>query len=256
MNATTFVVLGIAALLTSALSAVLGMAGGVLLLSIMLSFMSHGEAIPTHAAVQMFSNGTRVLVFIRDVDRRAFVQFIAGVIPGGAIGFIVLWTMGEPRASEPYLKAFVGLYVLAATWMPRPHRRQPAAHRWWWVPAGGVLAGAAALTVGAVGPLIAPVFLRADFTKERLIATKACCQLATHVVKIPTFLLLRDLPVTRLGLLALVMIVMVIPGTILGKRVLGHIPEHLFQIMFRMALTIAGLKVLFVDGLKAILFPS
>ena len=244
------VLLALAAFLTSIVSAILGMAGGVMLLAVMLVFLSHSEAIPTHATVQIASNGTRLLAFIRNVDREAFARFAIGVVPGGAIGLWLLWALGEPDESEPYLKALIGAYILAATFIGKPPGGQKIPGKWWDFPLMGLAAGSAALTVGAVGPLIAPLFARRDFVKERLIATKAICQLSTHVMKIPAFLVLRDLNVSQLGLLAAVMVVMVVPGTLLGKRVLvRHVSEHQFRVWFRVALTLAGSKVLIVDGL-------
>ena len=50
------IILAIAALLTSMISAIIGMAGGILLLAVMLSFLSHADTIPTHGAVQLASN--------------------------------------------------------------------------------------------------------------------------------------------------------------------------------------------------------
>ena len=114
----------------------------------------------------------------------------------------------------------------------------------------GLLAGVAALTVGAIGPLIAPIFARRGFAKERLIATKAICQLVIHTLKIPAFILLRDLEFGRLGMLALVMICMVIPGTLLGKKIVKDVSERHFKIAYRVALTVAGLKVLLIDGVR------
>ena len=73
------------------------------------------------------------------------------------------------------------------------------------------------------------------------------------VVKIPAFLFLRDLDVDKLGLLALVMILMAIPGTLIGKRVLKGISPQQFRIAFRVALTLAGLKVFFWDGILALI---
>ncbi len=242
--------LAFAALITSIISAILGMGGGVTLLAILLSFITHAEAIPTHAAVQIASNSTRVLAFIGSVDRGAFVRFTVGVIPGGALGFFLLWKLGEPGASEPYLKTLVGGYILLAMWIPTGGS---AAHRvgvWWDFPLMGLAAGTAALTVGAVGPLIAPLFARREFPKERLIATKAMCQLTTHFMKIPAFVLLRDLDLNKLGLLSIVMIVAVIPGTLIGKKLLRGIAEQHFKVAFRVVLTLAGLKVLLVDGVR------
>ncbi len=248
MSAWVPITLAVVALLTSIVSAILGMGGGIMLLAVMLCFVSHGEAIPMHAAVQIASNGTRVLAFIKNVDRSAFVRFLIGVVPGGAMGAYLLWSLGEPDRSEPYLKTLIGAYILVSIAIPKPQGKHHTAGTWWDFPLMGFAAGTAALTVGAVGPLIAPLFARRDFVKERLIATKAVCQLATHVMKIPAFILLRDLDLSRVGSLALVMIVMVIPGTLLGKRLLAHVSEKHFRVAFRVALALAGLKVLLIDG--------
>ena len=221
-----------------------------MLLAVMLCFMSHGEAIPTHAAVQIASNGTRVLAFLGNVDRGAFGRFVLGVVPGGAVGVYLLWLLGQPEQSEPYLKTLIGAYILLSTYLPSllPASQSTSSNQGFVLT--GLIAGTAALTVGAVGPLIAPVFARREFVKERLIATKAACQLTTHVVKVPAFLLLRDLNVPKLSVLALVMIAMVIPGTLIGKRLLRGVHERHFRIAFRAALTLAGLKILIFDGLR------
>ena len=225
------------------------MAGGMVLLATMLCFLTHGETIPTHAAVQIASNGTRVLAFFKNVDGRTFVRFLTGMAPGAAIGMLLLWAIGELQESEPYLKTLIGVFILVTTFAPGATPDRRSAGTWWDFPLMGLVAGTAALTVGAIGPLIAPLFARRDFVKERLIATKAVCQLATHILKIPAFIWLRELDLTRLGSLALLMIIMVIPGTLIGKRILKGMPEKHFRVAFRVALTVAGLKVLLVDGL-------
>lgn len=244
-----FIILAIVALATSILSAILGMGGGILLLATMFCFMTHADAIPTHAAVQIASNGTRVTAFLRHVDRAALGRFLLGLIPGAAIGMVLLWILGQPDRSEPYLKIVMGTFILAVTYVPKRREDGVVANGRWDFPIMGLLAGTAALTVGAVGPLIAPIFARHGFAKERLIATKAVCQLATHVLKIPAFLILRDLDVSRLGVLAAVMIAMVIPGTLIGKRLLTGISERHFLIAYRVVLTIAAAKLLILDGL-------
>ncbi|MGB2984999.1 MAG: sulfite exporter TauE/SafE family protein [Phycisphaerae bacterium] len=244
------VILALAALITSIISAILGMGGGVLLLATMMCFMSHGDAIPTHAAVQMASNGTRILAFIKNVDRHTVGRFVLGMVPGAGLGMLLLWALGQPQQSEPYLKTLIGAFILVATYLPKGKSDGRSAGTWWDFPLMGLAAGTAALTVGAVGPLIAPLFARRDFVKERLIATKAVCQLATHVLKIPAFIFLRDLDLSRLGSLALLMILMVIPGTLIGKRVVTGVSERHFRVAFRVALTAAGLKILVLDGLR------
>ena len=249
----TVLILAVAALVTSVISAILGMGGGILLLAVILSFMSHGDAIPTHAAVQIASNGTRVLAFVRNVDRGAFGRYCLGLVPGALMGMALLWSLGEPQESEPYLKTLVGAFILTVTFLPKTRSEKRSAFVWWDFPAVGLLAGTAALTVGAVGPLIAPLFARRNFVKERLIATKAMCQLATHVTKIPAFLLLRQLDLSRLGVYTVIMVLMVIPGTLIGKRLLKGVSERHFVIAYRVALTVAGLKLLIIDGVAPLI---
>ncbi len=244
-----FVILPIVSLLTAALSAVIGMGGGTLLLAALLAFMTHSEAIPSHAAIQLVSNSTRTVAFLRHVDWSAVRRFALGVVPGAAVGLGLLAYLGQPERSEPYLKMVVGAYILLSLLIPRG-RKQTHRASWWDFPLLGLAAGVAGFTVGAVGPLIAPLFARRDFVKERLVATKALCQTCVHIIKIPGFLMVRSYEhLGQLGLLTLVLAAVAIPGTLLGRRLHPHISEKHFVWLYRAALLAAGLKVLIVDGL-------
>ena len=100
-----------------------------------------------------------------------------------------------------------------------------------------------------MGPLIAPLFARRGFVKEQLVATKAVCQSLLHLAKIPVFLTVRDYPdLAELGVATLLMAALVIPGTLIGKRLLRSVSERSFILLFRVALAAAGLKVLLIDG--------
>jgi uncharacterized membrane protein YfcA len=246
-----YVILPVAALVTAALSGMLGMGGGMLLLAAMFCFLSHGEAIPAHAAVQLISNSTRTLAFMRHVDWHTVRRFVLGVVPGSVGGVFLVYALGMSPRTEPYLKALVGLYILTALAVPTRSDAKRAA-RWWDFPLLGLVAGLAAFAVGAVGPLIAPLFARRAFAKERLIATKAVCQSLLHVAKIPVFLMLRSYPdLSGLGLVTVAMGVLVIPGTFVGKQCLRGLSERTFLMLYRLALLAAGLKLLLWDGLPA-----
>jgi uncharacterized membrane protein YfcA len=250
MSGLALALLAVVALLTSMFSAVTGMGGGFMLLAVMFSFLPHAEAIPTHAAVQLASNGTRILVFIRNVDAAILARFSIGAVPGSVIGALLLWRLGKLDDYEPYIKTLVGAYILGATFWPRRSGGDPSKAAWDFTVMGFV-SGVAALTVGAVGPLIAPLFAGGGFEKERVIATKATCQMVTHVLKIPAFVfLLGDrFDLTHLGGLTAVMIVMVVLGTLAGKRIVSYISPEWFAFMFRAILLVAGVKVLVFDGI-------
>ena len=255
-----YAILTAAAFVTATISAIIGMGGGIMLLATMFCFMDHADAIPTHAAVQLVSNSTRVLAYVRNVDWRVFRRFITGSIPGGVVAVFLLQSLGKLDNSEPYLKTLIGLYILIATFLPK-NQGTASAGTWWDWPLMGLVAGSAALLVGAAGPLIAPLFARRNFVKERLIATKAVCQMFLHLAKLPAFMYLRwaaargdglassSFYFADLGTLAVFMAVAVIPGTLFGKRLLTHVSERAFVVFFKVALTVAGLKMLCVDGI-------
>ena len=228
----------------------------MLFLAVLFSFLPHAEAIPVHAGVQLSANGTRILAFLRHVDWKVLGKFCLGMLPGAVLGSLLLWWYGELDKSEPYLKALVGLYILIATFLPKRPREGTAASQHTTFTAVGFICGAAALTVGAIGPILAPIFARQGFVKERLVATKSTCQMATHIIKFPAFLLLRELDLGHLGLITLVMIIVVIPGTLIGKQILKRMSDQHFMTAYRLALIVAGCKVLFFDGLWNIFFPT
>lgn len=243
-------ILILAALATATLSGMLGMAGGILLLAIMFSVMKdHDDVIPLHGAVQLVSNGTRTFAFLPFVDYRTVGRFALGTLPGMCVGVYLLLTIGRMPSAQPYLKILIGTYILMATFLPKP-KSAGGKMVWYDFPLLGFMAGAAALIVGATGPLIAPLFARRDFVKERLVATKAMCQMITHFEKLIVFAFLGSIEVAKFGPLLIGMSAAAIIGTFIGRKLIIHVSPELFVKLFRAALVLAGLKVLVWDGLK------
>lgn len=238
----------IAAFLTATLSGILGMGGGMLLLATMFCFLPHGEAVPLHAAVQIFSNGSRVVVFWKDVDWPIVGRFAIGMVPGVAVAAFILWSLGAPGRAEPTLKLAIGVYILIAAFLPKAKNATNGDGRRGFTLLG-LVAGTAAITVGAVGPLIAPLFVRRGTVKHRLIATKAVCQMSTHLLKIPVFWWLGSIEFASFSGLLAAMAVVAVAGTLLGKRLLAYVSPHRFAMLYQTALILAGVKVLLVDGL-------
>ena len=269
------ITLAVAALATSALSAVLGMGGGALLLAVMLTALPWAEVIPLHAVVQLASNGTRVLAYLPQVSWPVVTRFAAGLLPGGLLGALLIGELARSPGADPWLKLLVGTWILVMLVIPEPARSPRDADdgeprdgdanddtndnplqvgHWWDWPALGFVAGSCALAVGAVGPLIAPLFLRRPMTRQQVVATKAVCQSLLHLVKLPVFIALWNFDYGRSALLLAVLVACVVPGTLIGRRLLArHVSEALFRRMYRLALLLAGSKVLIVDGLLPLL---
>jgi uncharacterized membrane protein YfcA len=225
MSPFELVLLAIAAFMTSTLSGIIGMGGGMTLLGIMTLLLPAPLVVPIHGIVQLGSNTTRTLLFFKHVRWNIFAVYAPGLIVG--LGAATTVYTGTKMA---WFKPAIGIFLLGyLAW----RRFKPAPVRpptWSYLPLG-VFTGFLALFVGATGPFLAPFFLRDDFAKEEIIATKAICQTIAHILKIPAFLAIGfayDAHVAEMGVLLL----MVILGTMTGKRLLAKLPRTLFVTLF------------------------
>ena len=243
-------VLWLASFGTAAVSAILGMAGGIMLLAVMLLFLEPAVAIPIHAIAQLASNSSRTLVHLRAIRRDLLFPYLILLLPAGMLSLPL-----TRHAHPDVLRAAIGVFVLVATWRPEwlllgcDPEKIPLAPRFTLV---GGMAGALGPVVGATGPLIAPFFLGLGLTRFELIGTTAACQATGHLAKI----LLFGSDGFEFGVhapLYLGMILAVVLGTSLGTKLLAHIPEARFPVIFKTALTAVALRLVW-SGASALLF--
>ncbi len=233
---------GLAALLTSALTAVLGFGGGIVLLALLLLVVEPVVAIPLHAAVQVVSNGTRTLVRRADVDWTIVARFSLLLLPAGALVLPVVTS-----APERLLRVAIGVTVLAATWLPeRAGRPLPRPTTPVWVAAGAAIGGLN-VALGATGPLQAPLFRAGTDTRLAFVGTFAASQTLGHLAKIALFGIAGFAPTEHLAPIA-VGIAGVVAGTHLGSSLLDRMPEARFRRLYLTAITAVCLYVM-IDGL-------
>ena len=227
-----------AAAATAALSAVVGMAGGITLLAVMLLYLEPLVAIPLHGAVQLVSNASRTAVQRTHVRWTAVGRFALLLVPFAFAG------LGVARAlPAEALRLTIGLFVLVATWRPEwlrvgtgsgPPERQ--------LVAVGAGVGFLSSTLGATGPLMAPFFLQLGLTRQGLVGTKAACQALTHCAKLLVFGIAGFVFAEWLGLLA-ALAAAVVAGTLVGSRLLEHVSEPAFRLLYRGVLTLIALRL-------------
>ncbi|MDP6945148.1 MAG: sulfite exporter TauE/SafE family protein [Myxococcota bacterium] len=231
-------VLVLAAYLTSTLSGIIGMGGGMTLLGVMTLLIPAPLVVPLHGIVQLGSNTTRTLIFLRHVRWSVFATYVPFLLIGVAASAAV-YTGTKLTWFRPVIGLFLLSFIAWRRWKPRLERPP----LWSYAPLG-LFTGFLTLFVGATGPFLAPFFLRDDFTKEEIIATKAVCQTVAHIAKIPAFVALGFAygdHAVELG----VLLVMVIAGTMTGKRLLGRLPREAFVRLF---VTVLGVLALVLIG--------
>src|SRR6478736_4470249 len=90
--------LAVSALVTSFISGILGMAGGMILMGILLAVMPLPVAMMLHGITQLASNGWRALMWRREVDWRVFRGYLYGTIVTTILFVVVKLVVSKPIA--------------------------------------------------------------------------------------------------------------------------------------------------------------
>src|SRR6476660_4798012 len=90
--------LAVSALVTSFISGILGMAGGMILMGILLAVLPLPVAMMLHGITQLASNAWRAFLWRDQVDWRVFRGYLYGALAATAIFAIVKLVVGKPIA--------------------------------------------------------------------------------------------------------------------------------------------------------------
>ena len=239
MDPVTVALLCGVAFATAMLSAMVGLAGGTVLLAVMLLFFEPAAAVPLHGVIQLLSNGTRTLVQRRHVAWSVVGWYSLFLPPLALAGARVALAMPATLGTT-----LIGVFVLVATLRPGWLRVRPAGARGEarrFVLLGGA-AGFLGSLIGAVGPLVAPFLLHLGLSRRGVVGTAAACQTAGHLAKIAAFGWVGFSYREHLGLL-MAMSMLVIAGTMAGSRLLDRVDETLFARVYRTVLVLVALRL-------------
>ena len=240
-------------LATAVLSGVMGMAGGVLLMAVLVTLLPVASAMILHGAVQAASNGARFL-FLRE-------HVMWGILPAYAVGALVAVLLFVSVALVPD-PALVLILVGSFPWLARlvPTLRGLDVRR----PVTGVACGAtvtaAQLLAGASGPLLDAFYLRTEVDRRCIVATKALTQAAGHVLKIGYYAWVSDAVLDEVSLAGVPIwligagIVLAVVGARIGTRLLEKFDDRQFRRVT--GWVILGLGALcIVKGVRDLLLP-
>ena len=241
----------VAAFLTSMLSAIIGMGGGITLLGVMAIIMPEGYLVVAyHGIIQLVSNVTRLTVYRQHIDTKIVKKYFSGIIPGLILAALIIYFLMQfykvssaDQIQIDYLKPLIGIYIIWFLYI-RKKGKSVSEHAFLWM---GGLSGLATVFIGAAGPLIAPLFINSNLKKYSIIATKAVCQALGHFGKIPIFIFLFNVNYITDWEIILPLVISVYFGTKFGKKMLGKLPEATFQTLFKFALTLIAIRLIAVE---------
>ena len=221
--------------LTSAVTASLGIGGGVLLLAVMAVALPPAAIIPVHGMVQLGSNISRASMTLRHINLRLILWFAPGALLGAWLGSLFLVEL--PLA---LVQLCIAAFILLLCWGPPIPRIATSAV---------VTLVAASITtfislfVGATGPLVA-AFVKQQQKGERFstVATFAAAMCLQHAPKAIIYGAAGFVFADWLGLIVL-MILSGAVGTWLGLRLLRRLNDRRFTLIFNLLLTLLALRL-------------
>ncbi|MBP2297774.1 TSUP family transporter [Azospirillum picis] len=220
--------LGLTVLVTSFLSGLFGMAGGMVLMGLLLVLLPVPSAMLLHGVTQFASNGWRAWLWRRHVSWPIILRFAAG---GSAAGALFALVGAVPDRAVSLLILGLSPFLALAV----PARWALDARKPLHGVVGGFLCMGVQLVAGISGPLLDTLFVRTTMSRQSVVATKATIQSVGHAVKIVYFApLVAASPGESLGAPVLVLsVVMALVGTNLSRRVLDRMSDAQFRLWSR-----------------------
>lgn len=177
MNLPVVAALLLAVFLTSTLSGVFGMAGGLVLLGVLLLILPVSTAIAVQGAIQIIANGSRAFFSRAFIDWRILGFICLGLLAAGVILYLV-------RYSPDLVVVCLAIGVMPIlVWIPKDWLALDASkphHAF----VCGLLGGGLNLAVGVSGPTVDIFFIRTSMDRRTVIATKAATQVISHASKV------------------------------------------------------------------------
>lgn len=230
----TMLAVVVAALIASIVSATTGVAGGVMLLAVLVFVVPAAAVVPIHAAVQLVAGTSRAIAYRRFVHWGIVGRFTAALLPGSLLGMVVVRKLAswDPALLEVAMALLILLSVLRLR-LPGPDQAERrSAGMWQW----GLACGFLGVIVGSTGPLVSRALLARGVTKEEHVATKAWAQIVAHAIKIPLFGLALDFRFGEHATLVLWLCLAAVAGTLVGRRLLGRIEVERSVLLTRILL--------------------
>src|SRR5690606_20941258 len=240
LSAGFLVVTAVSVLATSFISGVFGMAGGMILMGILVAFMPVSAAMVLHGAAQLTSNGWRAVLWRRHVDPKIFGRFLVGLLLSGLlfafIGFV---------PDRALVLITLGIVPFLAVLIPRQYVPQ-VTHR-----GGAELCGflntSMQFIAGVSGPLLDVFYVRTDMDRRAVVATKAACQACAHLAKLIYFGQLMSTGASVPTAVIVLAVVMAITGTSFSKFVLERLSDKQFRRWTQVIVMVIG-SVYLIQG--------
>ena len=222
----------IASLATSFMTAAFGIGGGFTLIALMALLLPPAALIPIHGIVQVGSNAGRAAIMAKDVLWRPVRPFIFGAIIGAALGGMVSVQL------PPWLiQLAVGIFIMVVVFTTLPPIQQR------YIFAGGVISSFLTMFFGATGTFIAAMVKSMKLDPVPHVATHSTMMTIQHLIKVLVFGLIGFQFAPYIPLIVAMLISGFI-GTVVGRQFLIRAGSRYFKPVLNGILFVAACRLI------------
>jgi uncharacterized membrane protein YfcA len=214
--------IGAVVIVTSIISGIFGMAGGLILMLILGLILPVQAAMVLHGITQFFSNGWRAVIWRQWIDWRIIGLYTLGALPAVLIPLAFAYV--PDKAVMLILLGIVPYLALAI-----PERLALDATKPSHAIACGFSVAGLQLIAGVAGPLLDTFFVRSKIDRRAVVATKAATQAMSHTLKVGYYGVL----VSQVPALGLDVYGAAIAAAVIGTTLAGPVLEKMSNESFR-----------------------
>lgn len=223
MTPVLMLVVGLSMFVTAFLSGLFGMAGGMILIGILLAILPLPAAMALHAVTQMASNAWRATLWWRYIR----LGSAAGYLVGSGLA-LAGWSLFRYVPDKALAMLMLGATPFAVRVLPQKFK--PDAERLDHGVAYGAVCMTLILLTGVAGPMVDSFFLGGRLDRREMVATKALCQVFGHAAKLLYFGGIVAQAASVDGTMMIIAITASVTGTTVARRFL----EAMSNTQFRM----------------------
>ena len=229
-----YLLLTLATLVTSLISGVLSMAGGMILMVVFGFFLSVPVAMVLHGIAQTFSNGSRVWLYRRHIRWHLLAFYTVGAL--AMTGLFAMFTF-VPDIGLVFI--LIGTFPFLALAVPKSinldMEKAPVAAL------SGVLVTTAQLLAGASGPVLDIFYVQSRLTRKEILGTKAVTQTLGHVLKLVYYGAIMAVAGTELPTWVFPAVVTAaVLGNYLGSLIVARMTDNQFKQTGRYVIMVVG----------------
>ncbi len=229
------IILALVTFFTSAIAAIVGLGGGMMLIAVLPSFLPLNAIIPVHGLTQMSSNISRAVFAYKDIQYETIPMFLIGSLLGVGLFASIISVI-----SLEFVPLFIGTYILLSLWSKKFNNKIKKFENYYIL---GFFQSGLSVVVGATGPLTLTLLYKDYIDKNKVVATSAALMSISHLLKILVFIYFGFVFFDYIELI-IVMIIAAILGSYVGTKLRNKIDGKRFAVVLKLLLSILAIKLI------------